>query len=104
MCLSIRRLQNLLRLRSRQVLNADSQPDVQTVEVTSVDAESSQMELVAKLSAQLLSRHYPNHIWMIGWAPGMTLVIKHMMGDNRYGFTVDAGKAATISELEKSVV
>jgi hypothetical protein len=82
----------------------DNQADIQTVEQTSATPEDVQMETIAKLSAQLLSKHYPNHLWMVGWAPGMTLVIKHMMGDNRYGFTVDAARAATISELEKAVV
>lgn len=78
--------------------------DVRTVEVTSTDAESSQMELIAKLTAQLLTEHYPNHLWMVGWAPGMTLVIKHGGGDARYGYTIDASKAATISILEHAIV
>ena len=43
--------------------------------------------------------------WMIGWAPGRTLVIKNMaIDDGRYGFTVDAARAATISELEHHVM
>jgi hypothetical protein len=79
--------------------------DIATVEVNSVDAETSQMELMAKLSAQKLTEHYPNHLWAVGWAPGMTLVIKNMaVDDGRYGFTVDASKAASISELEKAVI
>lgn len=78
--------------------------DIRVVEETSVDAESGQMELIAKMAAGLLSKHYPNHLWMIGWAPGMTLVIKLMGSDTKYGYTVDAAKAATISELEKAVV
>lgn len=82
----------------------NNEADIQVVEVTSVDDESSKMESVAKMAAQLLANHYPNHIWMIGWAPGATLVIKHMMGDGRYGYTVDAGKAATISILEKAII
>jgi hypothetical protein len=78
--------------------------DIQTVEVTGIDAESRQMEMLAKLAAQKLTEHYPNHVWMVGWAPGMTLVIKYMGADARYGYTVDAAKAASISELEKAVV
>lgn len=81
-----------------------SDADIQTVEVTSVDGESQRMEAVAKLAAQLLTRHYPNHVWMIGWAPGAVLVIKYMGADARFGYTVDAGKAASVSELEKAVV
>ena len=83
----------------------DPTADIAVAEVTSVDAESSQMELIAKMAAQTLTQHYPNHIWMVGWAPGMTLVIKNMaIDDGRYGFTVDAAKAATSSELEKAII
>lgn len=78
--------------------------DVQTVEVTSVDKESQQMEMMAKLAAQLLSKHYINHAWAVGWAPGMTLVIKYLGADARYGYTIDAAKASSISELEKAVI
>jgi len=81
-----------------------SEADIRTVERISVDAETSQMELLAKLSAQLLTKHYPNHWWMVGWAPGMVLCIKHGAGDSRYGYTIDAAKAASISELEHAVV
>jgi hypothetical protein len=83
----------------------DMTTDIQTVEQTSVDAESTQMEMIAKMAAQLLSNHYPNHVWMVGWAPGMTLVIKNMaIEDGRYGYTVDAAKAASVSELERAIV
>lgn len=83
----------------------NSEADIQTVEQTSIDAESSQMELIAKMAAGLLAKHYPNHLWMVGWAPGMTLVVKNMaINDGRYGFTIDAARAATISELERNIV
>jgi hypothetical protein len=77
--------------------------DIQTVESTP-DAENSQMELIAKLAATVLSRHYPAHLWAVGWAPGLTLVIKNMAMDGRYGFTIDAAKAASVSELEHAVM
>jgi len=82
---------------------ANDLTDIQTVEATP-DAENSQMELMAKLAAQTLSQHYPAHLWMVGWAPGMTLVIKNMAMDARYGYTVDAARAASISELEHAVM
>jgi len=78
--------------------------DIQKVEQTSVGPEDAQMELIAKLAATKLSSHYPNHLWAVGWAPGMTLVIKNMAMDGRYGYTVDAAKAATVSELERAIV
>ena len=78
--------------------------DIQVVSATD-DVENNQMHLIAKLAAKRLSDAYPAHIWMVGWAPGMTLVIKNMaIDDGRYGFTVDAAKAATVSELEKAIV
>jgi hypothetical protein len=82
----------------------ESGADVQTVEVTSKDGESSQMELIAKMAAQLLSKHYANHWWMVGWAPGMTLCIKHGAGDSRYGYTVDAAGAHSVSQLEHAII
>lgn len=78
--------------------------DIQTVEATP-DAENTQMELIAKLAAKRLGDTYPAHLWAIGWAPGMTLVIKNMaIEDGRYGYTVDAAKAASVSELEHAIV
>ena len=83
----------------------NNEADIQTVEVTSRDSgEDSQMELIAKLAAQKLAQHYPAHVWMVGWAPGMTLVIKNMAMDSRYGYTVDAARAHSISELERAVM
>jgi hypothetical protein len=78
--------------------------DVQKVEQTSVGKEDSQMELIARMAAGLLSKHYANHWWMVGWAPGMVLCIKHGAGDSRYGYTVDAAKASSISELEHAII
>jgi len=73
--------------------------DVRTVEVTSIDEESVEMEHKAKEVATLLTRIYPDHPWMVGWAPGMTLVVKHMAGDARYGFTIDGAKEITPKKL-----
>lgn len=73
--------------------------DIQTVEVTSFDDESIEMEHKAKQVAELLCKTYPDHPWMVGWAPGMTLVVKHMAGDARYGYTIDGGKAFTPKNL-----
>ncbi len=81
-----------------------NETDIQKVEQTP-DAENAHMELIAKMAAQQLAAHYPEHIWMVGWAPGMTLVIKNMaIADGRYGYTVDAAKAASVSELEHAVM
>jgi hypothetical protein len=81
-----------------------NEADIQTVEVVSDDPERKQMEMLAKLAAQLLTKHYPNHVWMVGWAPGLALVIKYMGADARFGYTVDCAAAHSISQLEKAVV
>ena len=78
--------------------------DIQKVEVTSFDDESVEMEHKAKEIAQALTTAYPNHPWAIGWAPGMTLVVKHLGGDARWGYTIDAAKSFSASDLKKSAV
>lgn len=83
--------------------NQDSSADIQVVDMTE-DPENAQMHLIAKMAATNLNEHYPNHLWMVGWAPGRVLAIKHMLGDSKYGYTVDAAKAATVSELETAIV
>lgn len=77
-----------------------NEADIQTVEVTSIDDESVQMEAYAKETAQVLSKAYPNHLWMVGWAPGGVLVVKNMaIDDGRYGFTIDAARSFSSSDL-----
>ena len=73
--------------------------DIQKVEETSFDHESVEMESKAKAVAEVLSRHYPNYPWAIGWAPGMTLVVKNLVGDARYGYTIDAANSFSSSDL-----
>lgn len=82
----------------------NNEADIQVVDSTP-DVENEQMHLIAKLAAGLLSTHYKQHLWMVGWMPGRALVIKNMaIDDGKYGFTVDCLKAATISEIEKAVI
>jgi hypothetical protein len=79
--------------------------DIQTVEETSVDEESIEMESRAKSVAHTLSRHYPDHLWAVGWAPGYTLVVKNMaISDGRYGFTIDAAKSFSASDLDRLAI
>lgn len=63
------------------------------------------MEMIAKLAAQILARHYGSHLWSVSWAPGLTLIIKNIaISDGRFGFTVDVACAATISQIEHAVM
>lgn len=73
--------------------------DIQTVDITSFDKETVQMEGLAKQVAQVLCDSYPRHLWAVGWAPGMTLIVKNMVIPGNYGYTIDAAKIATASEL-----
>lgn len=73
--------------------------DVATVEVTSYDSESIEMEVKAKEVAHRLATTYPDHPWAVGWAPGMTLVVKHMAGDAKYGYTIDCANSFSASDL-----
>lgn len=73
--------------------------DIQTVDITSVDEETVQMEHIAKEVAQILSNTYPRHLWAVGWAPGMTLIVKNMAIPGNYGYTIDAARVSTSSEL-----
>lgn len=83
----------------------ENNQDIQTVEVTSVDHESVEMEHKAKVVAEILSKHYPNYPWAVGWAPGMTLVVKNLaIADGRYGYTIDACKSFSASDLAHSAM
>lgn len=79
--------------------------DIAVAEVTSVDHESVEMESKAKQVAEILTKAYPNHLWAVGWAPGMTLVVKNMaIQDGRYGYTIDAAKSFSASDLSKAAL
>jgi len=75
--------------------------DLQTVDITSYDNETVEMEHRAKEVAQTLCQHYPDHLWCVGWAPGMTLVVKNMAIPGNYGYTIDAAKSFSASDLAK---
>lgn len=79
--------------------------DIQTVEVTSFDHEHIAMEGKAKEVAQTLTNAYPNYPWAIGWHPGGVLCVKLMINqDFNYGYTIDAAKSFSASNLAKMAV
>lgn len=77
----------------------DNRSDIQIVEETSIDNETLEMRAKAAEVAETLTRHYPNHLWMVGWAPGMTLIVKNMAIPGQYGFTIDGAKSFSASDL-----
>lgn len=78
--------------------------DIQTVEISSVDAETMEMEFKAKCVAEELTRHYPGFPWIVGWAPGMTLVVKTLIMEGRFGYTIDAAKSFSASDLSRAAM
>lgn len=78
----------------------DNSADIQTVEVTSFDHETVEMEHKAKEVAQVLTKEYPNYPWAIGWHPGGVLCVKLLISPNaNWGFTIDYSNVATASDL-----
>lgn len=83
----------------------DSQGDAQTVEITSYDKETIEMEHKAKEVAMRLTQAYPRHPWAVGWAPGMTLIVKLLSSPNsNFGYTIDCAASFSASDLAKSAV
>jgi len=77
--------------------------DIQTVDISSYDEETVQMEAIAKVAAQILCDVYPNHLWTVGWMPGMALAVKNMAIPGNYGYTLDCTKIASASEFKRLV-
>lgn len=77
----------------------DEEAQIIKVEETSIDQETAEMEYKAKQVAEVLTKHYPDHLWMVGWLPGMTLVVKNMAIPGNYGYTIDAAKSFSASQL-----
>ena len=77
--------------------------DIQTVDISSYDEETVQMEAMAKTACQILCDMYPDHLWTVGWMPGMALCVKNMAIPGNYGFTIDCLKIATASEFKRLV-
>lgn len=74
--------------------------DIQTVEVTSFNQETVEMEHKAKEVAQILTTSYPNYPWAVGWHDGAVIAVKLMINpDSNWGFTIDGSKACTAKQL-----
>lgn len=54
----------------------------------------------AKEVCKVLSEHYPNHLWQVGWTDGQVLVVKNaLIGGGKYGYTIDAAAKCTAKQL-----
>lgn len=79
----------------------DSAADIQIVEATSMD--EYMLNERAKLVAEVLSQHYPNHLWQVGWTDGNVLVVKNaLIGGGKYGYTIDNAALVTHRDLVKA--
>jgi hypothetical protein len=75
-----------------------SNADIQIVEATSMDEFA--LNERAKAVCEVLSTHYPNHLWQVGWTDGDVLVVKNaLIGGGKYGYTIDAAKMLTQKDL-----
>lgn len=75
---------------------------IHTVEITSDD--ELDMEARAKQAAEVLMRHYPNHLWAIGWTLGNNLVVKNLAISSMYGFVIPLARIHSESELTRRLV
>ena len=81
----------------------DSSPDIQVVDVTSMDWLA--LNERAKSVAEVLCQHYPNHLWQVGWTDGDVLVVKNaLIGAGKYGYTIDNATLVTRKDLVKAAV
>lgn len=83
---------------------SDTSTDVQTVEVLSDDGDLEIMQKLSKELACMLCEKYKHYPWSVAWAPGGVLVVKCLLGDNRYGFTIDASKLSSYSDLSRQAM
>ena len=79
----------------------DTDPDIRLVELTSQD-DIADMEK-AKEVGDTLSRHYPHHLWAVGFQGG-ALVVKNLAISSHYGFVIKHASTATASELAHKAV
>lgn len=79
--------------------------DVGISEIISADHETMQMIERAKVVAEELTKHYPNHLWAVGWAPGMTLIVR-LLGifNGEFGYLIHTTKSYSASDLAKRAV
>lgn len=78
-----------------------SDADIQVVEVTS--QEEIALNERAKAVAEVLTEHYPNHLWQVGWTNGNVLVVKNaLIGGGRYGYTIDNAALVTHRDLVRA--
>jgi len=62
------------------------------------------MQSLSKELALMLLEKYRNYPWAVSWAPGGVLVVKCLLGDSRYGFTIDANKMSSFSDLSRQAM
>lgn len=84
---------------------SDTDAEIRTVETGHVDSEHVMMERLAKQVAYEMTRAYPNYPWAIGWHPGGVMCVKLMIANNgKYGYTIDAYRINSASDLAKIAV
>ena len=86
-------------------LFTDSQSDIQTVEITSVDKETAEMEYRSKMIAEVVSRTYPRYPWMVQWHSGGDVSVKLMLSpDTNWGYIIDTDQCSNYKKLTEVAV
>lgn len=75
---------------------------IETLEVTSPD--EADMEAVAKSATEVLLHHYPDHIWLTGWAPGNNLVIKNLSISSQIGRVLHVPDVVSPTDFNKRLM
>lgn len=65
--------------------------------------EDIQQISTAKDIAETLLKHYPGHLWAVGWQGG-SIAVKNMNISGDYGFYIHPEASATSSELADKAV
>ena len=79
----------------------DTDPDIRLVELTSQD-DIADMEK-AKEVGDTLSRHYPHHLWAVGFQGG-ALVVKNLAISSHYGFVIKHANSFSAKHLAQQAV
>lgn len=79
---------------------SNSQANIRTVEISSFDKETAEMEHRSKMIAEVVSKHYPNYPWLVQWHSQGDVSVKLMLSpDSNYGYIIDTDQCSDYGTL-----